>query len=58
MKLGSSSKPVPSKPDEIESVIQAAPERVHDPECPYDPNDPSAVEKFWSKAILSRPRRL
>jgi uncharacterized protein (DUF4415 family) len=55
MKPGTTSKPFPSKPDEIEAAIQAAPERVHDPECPYDPNDPTAVEAFWKKATVRRP---
>jgi len=55
MKPDTTSKPFPSKPDEIESVIQAAPERVHDPESPYDPNDRTAVEAFWKKATVRRP---
>jgi uncharacterized protein (DUF4415 family) len=55
MKPGTTFKPFPSKPDEIEAAIQAAPERVHDPESPYDPNDPTAVEAFWKKATVRRP---
>ena len=55
MKPGPPSRPVPSKPDEIASAIKAAPERIHDPECPYNPNDPVAVETFWSKATVRRP---
>jgi hypothetical protein len=49
------SEPIPGKPAEIEVAIQVAPERVHDPECPYDPNDPAAVEAFWSNATVRRP---
>ncbi|HEX6901556.1 MAG TPA: BrnA antitoxin family protein [Thermoanaerobaculia bacterium] len=55
MKQGTTSKPFPTKPDEIASAIQAAPERVQDPECPYDPNDPDAVKTFWKGASLHRP---
>jgi len=54
MKPGTS-KPFPNKPDEIATAIQAAPERVHDPECPHDPNDTAAVEAFWKKATVCRP---
>ncbi len=55
MKPGTTSKPFPSKPDEIEAAIQAAPERAHDPESSYDPNDSTAVEAFWQKATVRRP---
>jgi uncharacterized protein (DUF4415 family) len=55
MKPGTTSKPFPSKPDEIAAAIKAAPERVHDPECPYDLNDPAAVEAFWKDTIVRRP---
>lgn len=54
MNPGTTSKPFPSKSDEIAAAIEAAPERVHDPECPYDPNDPAAVEAFWKKATMRR----
>ncbi|MGH7341499.1 MAG: BrnA antitoxin family protein, partial [Candidatus Rokuibacteriota bacterium] len=36
-------------------AIARAPERVDDPECPYDPNDPSAVEAFWKGGTVRRP---
>jgi uncharacterized protein (DUF4415 family) len=55
MKPGTTSKPFLSNPVEIAAAIEAAPERIHDPECPYDPNDPAAVEAFWSKATVRRP---
>lgn len=55
MKPGTTSKPFPSSPEEIAAAIEASPERVHDPECPYDPNDPVAVEAFWKKATVRRP---
>jgi uncharacterized protein (DUF4415 family) len=55
MKSGTTSKPFPMKPEEITSAIATAPERVDDPECPYDPNDPAAVEAFWKNATVRRP---
>lgn len=55
MKRGTTSKPFPVSPDEIASAIETAPERVHDPASPYDPNDPAAVEAFWKGAEVRRP---
>src|SRR5579864_2744118 len=55
MKRGVFSKPFPSSPEEVEAVVAAAPERVHDPESPYDPSDPAAVETFWRSATVRRP---
>jgi uncharacterized protein (DUF4415 family) len=55
MKSGTTSKPFPMKPEEITSAITTAPERVHDPESPYDPNDPAEVEAFWKDATVRRP---
>jgi uncharacterized protein (DUF4415 family) len=55
MKSGTTSKPFPRKPEEIASVIATAPERAHDPESPYDPNDPAAVGAFWKNATVRRP---
>ena len=55
MKPGTTSKSFPSSPEEVEAAIAKAPERVHDPDCPYDPNDPAAVEAFWKNATLRRP---
>lgn len=43
---------------ELRLMLAAAPERVHDPECPYDPNDPAAVEAFWKDATVRRPGRV
>jgi len=42
-------------PEEIASVIEAAPDRAHDPGSPYDPNDPTSVEEFWKNASVRRP---
>ena len=32
--------------------IDAEPEHVDDPECPYDPNDEKAVNAFWKNAVV------
>jgi uncharacterized protein (DUF4415 family) len=55
MKLSNTSKSFPVSPEEVEAAIAAAPERVKDPESPYDPNDPAAVEGFWKNAAVRRP---
>jgi uncharacterized protein (DUF4415 family) len=55
MRHAATSKPFPTKPEEIASAIKRAPERVQDPESPYDPNDRSAVEEFWAGATVRRP---
>lgn len=55
MKPGATSRPFPKTPEEINSAIEAAPERVHDPESPYDPNDPEAVSAFWKNSSVRRP---
>ena len=58
MKSDTSSKPLPANfpqtPEEWEKLIAAAPERVNDPDCPYDPNDAAAVEAYLSRAVLVR----
>jgi hypothetical protein len=40
---------------QIDAAIAAAPERVDDPDSPYDMNDPEAIHAYWSKAILTFP---
>ena len=55
MKSGTTSKPFPTSPEEAAAAIETAPARIEDPECSYDPNDPAAVEAFWSKATVRRP---
>jgi hypothetical protein len=40
---------------EVAAAIARAPERVQDPECPYDPNDPGSVKGFWKGATVRRP---
>ena len=46
-------KPFPKTDAEWEALIAEAPDTVIDPECPYDPNDPEAVERFWANPIVS-----
>lgn len=55
MKAGTTSKSFPTNPEEVAAAITKAPERVEDPDCPYDPNDPAAVERFWKNATVRRP---
>ena len=45
----------PTNSKEVAAAIERAPERVHDPECPYDPHDPAAVAAFWKDATVRRP---
>ncbi len=39
----------------LAAAIAKAPEQIEDPDCPYDPNDPAAVERFWKNATVRRP---
>ena len=55
MKPATTSKSFPTTSEEVEAAIAKAPERIDDPECPYDPNDPAAVEAFWKNATVRRP---
>lgn len=55
MKPERSSKPFPETPEEISATIEAAPDRIDDPKCAYDPNDPAAVESYWKDASVRRP---
>ena len=55
MKPATTSKSLPATPEEVEAAIAKAPERIEDPDCPYDPNDPAAVEAFWKNATVRRP---
>jgi len=52
MKRNATSKPSIS-PEQMAAALAAAPERVEDPDCPYDPNDPAAVAAYWQGAITS-----
>ena len=37
------------------AAVAVAPDRVNDPECPYDPNDADSVAAFWAKAQVRLP---
>jgi len=37
------------------AALAAAPDHVSDPDCPYDPNDPAAVDAFWAKGKVRLP---
>ncbi|MDR3481941.1 MAG: BrnA antitoxin family protein [Burkholderiaceae bacterium] len=41
--------------EKMAAALAAAPGRVDDPECPYDPNDAEAVTAFWSKGQVRLP---
>jgi len=49
------SKSFPKSSKEVSTAIAAAPERIHDPDCPYDPSYAAAVETFWKNATVRRP---
>lgn len=55
MKSRPTSRSFPRNADEVAAAIARAPDRVDDPECPYGPNDPAAVEAFWRGATVRRP---
>lgn len=40
-------------PEQMAAALTAAPDRVDDPDCPYDPNDPAAVAQYWKDSITS-----
>ena len=39
--------------EQIKAAIEAAPDRVHDADCPYDPNDPVAVAEYFKDAVVT-----
>jgi len=55
MKPGTTSKSFPMSTEKVAAAVAKASDRVEDPECPYDPNDPSAVEGFWKNATVRLP---
>ena len=42
-------------PEQMAAALDAAPERVIDPDTPYDPNDETAVNAFWEGAEVRMP---
>lgn len=55
MKHERTSKPLAFSKEQMAAALDAAPERVNDPECPYDPNDPAEVAGFWANGKVRRP---
>jgi len=55
MKREPTSKPSAFSREQIEAAIAAAPDRVDDPACPYDPNDAASVAAFWAKGKVRLP---
>jgi CubicO group peptidase (beta-lactamase class C family) len=39
-------------PERIKALIANAPETVNDPDCPCDPNNPTAVAAFWKNGAV------
>lgn len=55
MKPDFTSRPFPTSAEEVAAAIERSAKRANDPDCPYDPNDPAAVEAFWRNATVRRP---
>jgi uncharacterized protein (DUF4415 family) len=55
MKHDLTSKPLAFSAEQMAAAIAAADERVSDPDCPYDPNDASAVAAFWAQGKVRLP---
>ncbi|MDP2432214.1 MAG: BrnA antitoxin family protein [Pseudomonadota bacterium] len=55
MKHAPTSRPSTFSKEQMEAAIAAAPDRIDDPECPYDPNDADSVAAFWAKGEVRRP---
>jgi len=55
MKRAPTSKPSAISKKQVAAAIAAAPNRVNDPECPYDPNDAASVAAFWAKGKVRLP---
>lgn len=55
MKRTPTSKPLTFSKEQMAAAIAAAPDRVNDSECPYDPNDAASVAAFWAKGKVRLP---
>ena len=55
MKRAPTSKPSTFSKEQIAAAIAAAPDKVKDAECPYDPNDAVAVAAYWAKGKVRLP---
>ncbi len=43
--------------EQMQSALDAAPDRVNDPDLPYDPHDEAAVSAFWANAEVRQPAK-
>ena len=55
MKREPTSKPSAFSPEQIAAALAAAPDKVQDPSCPYDPNDAASVAEFWAEGKVRLP---
>jgi uncharacterized protein (DUF4415 family) len=55
MKRVPTSKPSAFSKEQVAAALAAAPDRVNDPTCPYDPNDAASVAAFWAKGKVRLP---
>lgn len=55
MKRAPTSKPSTFGKKQMTAAIAAAPDKVTDSECPYDPNDAASVKAFWAKGKVRLP---
>ena len=55
MKRVPTSKPSAFSKEQIAAAIAAAPEKVKDSDCPYDPNDAETVAAYWAKGKVRLP---
>ena len=55
MKRAPISKPLAFSKAQKAAAIAAAPDKVKDTECPYDPNDATSVATFWAKGKVRLP---
>ncbi|EIJ33378.1 BrnA antitoxin family protein [Thiothrix nivea] len=55
MKHDNTSKPWGFRPEQIAAAVDAAHDKVEDPDTPYDPNDEAAVNAFWENAEVRMP---
>ena len=55
MKLAPTSKRSAFNKEQMAAAIEAAPDKVNDSTCPYDPNDAAEVKAFWAKGEVRMP---
>lgn len=55
MKRAPISKPSTFNKEQMAAAIAATPDKVNDPECPYDSSDAAAAKAFWAKGTVRLP---